>query len=142
MQAFSENIVWGLGAGTFFTILYLYGLIDEGWSAERVGYFTLIGGALLVVFCFWFGFYALFRRFSKKYDEIRIYDSRVEILYDNGSIRSFNIGDIKKCRLKNVLFVGKIVFKDGTVLINTDRVSYFPVFRQKLLDRIEAYQAV
>lgn len=142
MRTSAENIYWGIGVGILSSILYLWVLIDEGWNIESVGYFILIAGPLFILFCFWFGFYGLLRRFRKKYDEIHIFDDEIEVVYEDGSERSFSVRDIKKYRLKDVLFIGKIVFKDGTVLRDTERVSYFPVFRQKLLGKIEAYQDV
>jgi hypothetical protein len=138
MRTFAENIFWGIGAGIIFTLLYFWMLIDEGWNVENIGYFLIISGAVFIAFCFWFGFYALFRRLRKNFDEIHIFDDEVEILYEDGSIRLFKIRDIKKCKLRNALFIGKIVFDNGTTLIDTERISYFPVFRQKLLKVIEA----
>ena len=112
-------------------------LFEANWDIGDIGLFPFIGGALLCLFFFWYGFYGLFRRLGKNFDEIHIFENDIEILYEDGSTGIFNVTDIRKYRLTNPWNIGKIVFKDGTTIRDVERVSYWPILRKYLLARVD-----
>ncbi len=94
--------------------------------AARVIFFLL---GLLVL-----GLAGYFFRASrkKKLHSLRVRERQMTIYYDDGSTACYDTEDIREYRYGAYSQGVEITFKDGTRLKNLDRVSYWPVLRERL----------
>jgi len=75
--------------------------------------------------------------FEKKVKEIFLSGYTINVMYDDQTIRSFNILGIRKFKLQNPNNIGTIILGDGTKIKHVDRVSYWPILQEYLLSKLE-----
>ena len=71
------------------------------------------------------------------FHRISISDEFLQIGFLNSSVRKFNVEDIKRCCFDINAYSNFIVFKDGTKLVHMERLSYWPILREYLLEKLE-----
>jgi len=139
LQLTLQNFILGFGVGLCFMGLGIYIFLTEDWRnwKEFESYFAPVGGILFGLFALWFGIYNLLKRIRKKITTMSFDADDIQVLYDNGSVDIFNIRNIKKYLLENPRNIGTLIFENGTKLQHLDRMSYWPVLRERLLSRLE-----
>ena len=123
--------------GVFFSILCFYSIFDPKRikitdNSDSLGLAIIF--AILVFASSWCIFYVYKER--KIVHFIRIADNaeKIEVEYENGETKTFNKDDIKKYSYPSFSRSGAVVkFKDGTRFENLDRVSYWPVLKERLI---------
>jgi len=98
----------------------------------------IILGFLFGLYAFKMGFSNVIKIKSKMIDIVKFNESTLEVIYDDGSNRICDLSQVKKHTLKDHYSKGKLVFRDGFVLENLERVSYWPILRKKILLRLQS----
>lgn len=79
----------------------------------------------------------LCRKYPKKFLMISIAEDTLNINFEDGSIGKFFLKGIKRYYFDVHGNSSFIVFEDGTKLLHLERVSYWPILRERLLSKLE-----
>ena len=127
-----EGILCGLLAWGLFT-----GMMIREPIESRGDWALLVSLSVIGLLCFGWSFHNLKKRIRRKLEKVSVKGNIMEVAYDGGLVRSFNIPSIKDFKLNDPGNIGKIVLEDNTRLQNIERVSYWPVLREYLLSKLK-----
>ncbi|MHC4646534.1 MAG: hypothetical protein ACYTBJ_13620 [Planctomycetota bacterium] len=69
---------------------------------------------------------------KKRLRNLYLREGKITVYYDDGSTAQYDIEDITEYRCRLYADGAEIIFRDGTTFKNLDRVSYWPVLRERL----------
>lgn len=68
---------------------------------------------------------------------IMLSDNNLRVVFADGIIKELPLQGFKKYAFNINAYSSFMVFKDGTCLTNLQRISYWPILRKKLLEKLE-----
>ncbi len=133
-----ENVCWGFGGGLVILIMVLAAMRSENWWPLQFGDDWPIAMAFLfAIYGFILGGVNWIKLKQKNISQIEIGDSGLNVIYEDGNEKQFYFTQVKKYYLGKRRYKGKMIFEDSSELEHLERLSYWPVLRERLLSRLE-----
>jgi len=137
-QLYLENIFWGLAGGALIIAVGFAAFVEEGSGPFSIkDDWPIIAGFLVGSYGLVLGLANLIERRHKKISEILPGENHLDVIYEDGSQKRFDLESVRKHNLMKRRYKGTIVFEGGLKLEHLERISYWPILREYLLSRLE-----
>lgn len=137
-QLHLQNIIWGIGGGLLINLMVFVALQENGWRVLNLKEdWPIIAALVFGIYALIFGVNSVIARNRKSAVEATLEEDVLEVIFEDGMIKQCNLANVRKHNLSKHYYKGMVISKDGLKFEHLERLSYWPILRELLLEKLE-----